>query len=90
MIVESSTPLTVDAHVHDTSDFTLELVKSSVCNQISKYSFATLLIEEEIEHETVDSSILHLMDHLGPLVLIMILWLFLVSHFLVSHQSTLL
>ena len=57
VIVESDTPLTIDAHVHDTSDSASELVKSSVSCQISRYSFTTLLIEDEINHETVDSSV---------------------------------
>ena len=35
MIVEADTPLTIDAHIHDTSDFAPELVESSVSNQIS-------------------------------------------------------
>ena len=47
-IVESGTPLTVDAHVHDTSDSASELVESNVSSQISKYSFATPLIENEM------------------------------------------
>jgi len=32
-------------------------VKFSVSSQISRYSFATSLIEDEIDHETVDSSV---------------------------------
>jgi len=52
-IVESSTTLTVDAHFHDTSDSSPELVKSSVSSQIPRYSLATLLIEDE----TVDSNV---------------------------------
>ena len=58
--VESDTPLTVDAHIHDTSDFASELVEFSVSNQNSKYSFATPLIEDEIDHETIDSSVITL------------------------------
>ena len=58
MILEPSTPLTVDSHVHDTSDFAPKLVDYSVSSQISKYSFVTPLIEDEIYHETVDSSII--------------------------------
>ena len=53
-IVESGTPLTV---VHDTSDFVLELVQSSASSQISRYSFFTPLIKDEIDHKTVDSSV---------------------------------
>ena len=56
-IVESGTPLTVDAHVHHTSDSAPELLESSVSSQVSRYSFATHLIENESDHETVDSSI---------------------------------
>ena len=55
VIVESGTPLTVDTHVHDTNDIAPELIEFS---QISRYSFVTLLIEDEIDHETVDSSII--------------------------------
>ena len=69
-IVESGTPLTVDAHVHDTRDSAPELMKSSVSSQISRYLFA-ILIEDEIDHVTVDSSVV--MDHPSPLVLIMII-----------------
>jgi len=54
VIVESGTPLTVDAHVHDTNDIAPELIEFS---QISRYSFVTLLIEDEIDHETVNSSV---------------------------------
>ena len=57
MIVEPGTPLTVDAHVHDTSDSVPELVGSSVSSQIFKYLFVTPLIEDEIDHETVDSNV---------------------------------
>jgi len=35
-----------------------EIVESSVSSQISKYSFATPLIEDEIDHEIVDSSVI--------------------------------
>ena len=34
-----------------------ELVESSISNHISRYSFATILKEDEIDCETVDSSI---------------------------------
>ena len=34
----------------------LELAESSISSQIFRYSFATLLIEDDIEHETTDSS----------------------------------
>ena len=34
-----------------------ELAESSVFSQISRYSFATHLIKYDIEHETVDSSV---------------------------------
>ena len=57
VIVESSTPLTVDVCAHETSDSAPELVESSVSSQIFWYSFATYLIKEEIDHETVDSSV---------------------------------
>jgi len=70
--VESGTP-TVDAYVHDTSDSALELVEFSVSSQIFRYSFVTPLIEDEIDHETVVLASLHLVGHLSPLVLIMVL-----------------
>ena len=35
-IVKSDTPVTVDAHVYDTSNFASELVESSVSSQILK------------------------------------------------------
>ena len=57
-IVESDTPLTVDSHVHDNSDTMPELVESSVSSQISRYSFATPMIEDEIDHEIIDSSVI--------------------------------
>ena len=50
-----------------------ELVVSSVSSHISRYSFATPLIEDEIDHETVDSSDITSSGHLSPLVLIMVL-----------------
>ena len=53
MIVESSTLLIIDAHVHDTSDSAPELVEPSVSIQISRYLFATPLIEDE----TIDSNV---------------------------------
>jgi len=56
VIVESCTPLTVDAHVHDTSNDTPELVKSSVSSQIFRYSFAMLLIEDETVNSNVVTS----------------------------------
>jgi len=58
VIVESGAPVTVDAHVHDVSDSTPELLESCVSSQISTYSFVTPLIEDEIDHETTDSSII--------------------------------
>ena len=76
-IVESDTPLIVDAHVHDNSDIVPELVESNVSSQLSRYSFATHVIEGEIDHETSNSSVITSMGHLNPLVLIMILWSFL-------------
>ena len=56
-IVESGTPLIVDTHVHDTSDFVPELVESSISSKIFRYSFVTPLIEDEMNHKTVDSSV---------------------------------
>ena len=56
-IVKYSTPLTVAAHVYDISDSASELVESSVSSQIFRYSYATPSIEDEIDHETVDSSV---------------------------------
>ena len=80
VIVESGTPLTIDAYVHDTNDAAPNLMEFSVSSQISRYSFVTLLIEDEIDHETVDSSIVTSSDYLSPLVMIMILWSFLLFH----------
>jgi len=40
-IVESGTPLTVDTHIHDTSDSAPELVESSISSQLFRYSFVT-------------------------------------------------
>ena len=57
VIVESGTPLDVDSHAYDISESVPELVESSVSSQISKYSFVTPLIEDDIEHETVNSSV---------------------------------
>jgi len=54
-IVESGISLTVDVHVHDTSDFASKLVESSASSQIYRYSFATLLIEDEIDSLTRDN-----------------------------------
>ena len=96
VIVELGTPLTVDAHVHNTNDIVLKLVESRVSSQISRYSFFTPLIEDEIDHETNDSSIIissgssSPMPSEFPLMLIIFLWSFLLSHLLVSHQGFLL
>ena len=49
---ESGPPFDVDAHAHDISESAPELTESSVSSQISMYSFATLLIEDDIEHES--------------------------------------
>ena len=57
VIVKSDTPLTVDAHVHGTNDVVPELVEFSVSSQIVRYSFATPLIEDEIDHEIVNFSV---------------------------------
>jgi len=54
VIVEFSTTLNIDTHIHDTSDSVPELVEFSGSSQISKYSFVTPLIEDEIDHERVD------------------------------------
>jgi len=53
-------------HAHDISESVPELAESSVSSHISKYSFATPLIEGDIEHEIVGFSVLHLVDHLSP------------------------
>ena len=57
-MVKSSIPLTVNTHVHDTSNSAPGLVDSSVSNQIYRYSFVTPLIEDKIKHEIIDSSII--------------------------------
>ena len=51
-IVESGIPLNGDAHIHDTSDYTLELVESSISSHIFRSLFATLLIKDEIDHNS--------------------------------------
>ena len=56
-VIESSTPLNVDAHAHDISESAPEFAEFNVCSQISRYSFVKPLIEDDIEHETIDSSI---------------------------------
>jgi len=56
-IVKSGTLLTVDAHVHHTNNYASELVESSVASQIFRYPFVAPLIEDEIDYETVDSSV---------------------------------
>jgi len=58
VIIGSGTPLTIDAQVYDNSDFAFELVEFSVSSQIFRYSFATPLIEDEIDYNTVDSSVI--------------------------------
>jgi len=55
-IVESGTPLIEDAHIHDTSDLVPELVESNVSDHISRYLFATSLIENEIVDSKVVTS----------------------------------
>ena len=72
-MVESGITLTVDDHIHDTSDFALELVEFSVSSQIFRYSFVTPLIENGIDHETVDPSIITSSEPSSSLVLIVIL-----------------
>ena len=47
-IVESITPLDVDAHAYDISESALELAESSVSSQIFRYLFVTPLIEDDI------------------------------------------
>ena len=54
VIIESGTPLAVDAHVHHTSDSAPKLVEFSVSDQISRYLFVTLLIKDE----RVDSNVI--------------------------------
>jgi len=56
-VIESGTTLTVDTHVHDTSDFVPKLVESSGSSQIFRYLFVTHLIEDEIDHDTIYSSV---------------------------------
>ena len=40
-------------------EFAPELAESSVSSQISRYSFVTPLIEDDIEHETVDLNVIY-------------------------------
>jgi len=55
-IVESGKSFDVDVHAHDICESAPKLAESSVSSQISRYSFATSLIENDIEHETINSS----------------------------------
>ena len=59
-LMESSTPISHDIYVHedDTSDSKHVLVDSSMLVQVARYSLATLMIEDEIEHKTVATSII--------------------------------
>ena len=57
VIVESDISLTVDAHDQNVSDSAPEVMKYNISTQVFRYSFVTLLIENEIDHETVDFSV---------------------------------
>ena len=88
-IVESDTSLDVDAYAHDISESAPELAESSVSSQISRYSFATPLINDDIEHETVDSSVV---TSNRPFESLRVEYSFMVVpivHLLASHLSSL-
>jgi len=88
-IAESGTSLDVDTHAHAISESAPKLADSNVSSQIFRYSFTTPLIEEDIEHETVDSSVVTSSVPSESLMLRKILWLFQSVHLLVSHISSL-
>jgi len=58
--VRFSTLIPDDIYIHenDTNDYEHVLVKSSVSMQIARYSLATPMIEDMIEHETVATSVI--------------------------------
>ena len=72
-MVESGTSLNISAHVHDNNDTISELVESSISSQISRYSFSTRVIEDGSIMRLLILASLHLVGHLNPLVLIMVL-----------------
>jgi len=57
VLVDFDTPLNVDTHAHDISESVPELEEFSVYSQIFRYLIVTPLIEDDIEHEIVNSSI---------------------------------
>jgi len=59
MLVDSSTPILNEVHVssEDTSDFEYVLVESSIHVHVARYSLARPMIEDEIEYETVATSV---------------------------------
>ena len=58
--IESGTTLDIVAHAYDINKSAPELAESSISSQISRYLFVTPLIEDDIEHETVNSSVVTL------------------------------
>jgi len=90
-IVEPGTLLDVHAHAHDISGHAPELAKPSVTSYILRYSFVTLLIEDDIElsMRRLILASLHLVDYLSLLVLITVLESFKMIHLLVSHLNSL-
>jgi len=89
VVVESGTPLDVDAHAHDISESAPELAESSVSSQFFMYSFVAPLIEEDIKYETVDSSVVTFSGPCESLRLITILWSIQHIHLLMSHLNSL-
>jgi len=63
--VKSTTPIPNDIYVHedDTSDYEHVLVESSMLVQVARCSLVTSMIEDGIEHETIATSVVHLVSH---------------------------
>jgi len=59
-LMESSTPISHDIYVHedDTNDSKHVLVDSSMLVQVARNSLATPIMEDEIEYETVATSVI--------------------------------
>ena len=64
-LVKSGTHIPNNIYVpeDDTSDSEHVLIESSMPVQIARYSLATSMREDEIEHETVTTSVVHLASH---------------------------
>ena len=53
--------------------------------QIARYSLAISMIEDRIEHETIDTSLLYLVSHLSSLMQIVVMRLLLTFLLVVSQ-----